>query len=114
MREFLTFPFFEKSICLWDTGGGRGGGKEERQRCGPQQQRGVPLMAGGGRKSQDLVFDVKPSNSHRHSSDGAVGGRCTTTLHTGVGIVFSPHKYIILGAIFKWNIPTYKQVHLKC
>lgn len=60
------FPFLRHTfaLSLWETGGGGGRGKEERQRCGPQQQRGVSLMAGGGRKSQDLMFDVKLSNSH--------------------------------------------------
>lgn len=66
---------FETWVCLWDTGGGRGREEEDRQRCGPQQQRGVSLMAGGGSKSKDLLFDVKLSNSHRHTSDSAVGGR---------------------------------------
>lgn len=65
-------------------------------------------MAGGGRKSQDLMFDVKLSNSHRHTSDRSVGGRCTTALHTGVGIIISLQKYIILGAVSKCNSPTYK------
>lgn len=41
-------------------------------------------MASGGRKSQDLTFDVKLHNSHRHTSDRAVGGRCTKTLSVGV------------------------------
>lgn len=78
MRLFLTFFLSGTSICLWATGGGGGGrGKEERQICRPQQQRNVPLMAGGGRKSQDVMLDVKLSNSHRHTSDRTVGGRCT-------------------------------------
>lgn len=49
-------------------------------------------MAGGGWKSQDLMFNVKLSSSHRRTSDGTVGGRCATTLHTATGIVFSLHK----------------------
>lgn len=44
-------------------------------------------MAGGGRKSQDLMFNDKLSNSHRHTSDRTVGGISITTLHTGAGIV---------------------------
>lgn len=58
-------------------------------------------MAGGGRKSQDLMLDVKLSNSHRHTSDRTVGGRCTPTLHTDIGIVISLQKYIIVGAVSK-------------
>lgn len=54
-------------------------------------------MAGGGRKSQDLMFNDKLSNSHRHTSDGTVGGRSTTTLHTGMIYL---QKYIIQGAVF--------------
>lgn len=77
---------------LWDTGGGRGRGIEESKRCGPQQQRGVSLMAGGGRKSQDSMFDVKLNNSHRHTSDRTVGGSCTTTLHTDIVILILLQK----------------------
>ena len=65
-------------------------------------------MAGGGRESQDLMFNVKLSNSHRHTSDRAVGGKCTTTLHTGFSIVISLQKYIILGAVSQCSIPTHK------
>lgn len=69
---------------------------EEKKKdiCHPQQQRGVSLMAGGGRKSQDLVFDVKLSNSHRHTSDRTVGGRCTATLYNGAGLVISLQKLL--------------------
>lgn len=69
-------------------------------------------MAGGGRKSQDLMFDVKLNNSHRHTSDRAVGGSCTTTLHTVVGVVISQQKGILLGAVSKYNITTYICVNL--
>lgn len=51
-------------------------------------------MAGGGRKSQDLMFNVKPSNSHRQTSDRTVGGRGTTTPHAGADIVISQQKYM--------------------
>lgn len=46
-------------------------------------------MASGGRKSQDLTFDVKLHNSHRHTSDRAVGGRCIKTLSIGVSKIIS-------------------------
>lgn len=58
-------------------------GKEESERCAPQQLRGVSLMAGGGRKSQDLMCTVKLSNSPRPTSDGSVGGRCTMNTACG-------------------------------
>lgn len=38
-------------------------GKKRRLQGSRHQQRGVALMVGGGRKSQDLMFPVKGSNS---------------------------------------------------
>lgn len=61
-------------------------------------------MTGGGRKSQDLMFNVKLSNSQKHTSHGTVGGKCTTTLHP---------KIYCNGAASKWNSPTCKPLRLK-
>lgn len=108
-KGISNFPFLETCVCSWQTGGGGGGrGTDEAQRSGPQQQRGVSLMAGGGRKSQDLMFGVKLSNSHRHTSDTVVGGRCITTPQKHVGIVISLQVHVLLNAASCCNIVMFK------
>lgn len=93
MRALLSFPLWEIRLLVGYWRRNRYCRKRrKREKCSPQQQRGVSLMAGGGRKSQDLMCTVKLSNSPRHTSDRTVGVRCTAILHAGVGVVIPLQK----------------------
>lgn len=55
VKAFLNFGLFA-CVVLEE-------GKKRRLPARPHQQRGVALMVGGGRKSQDLMLTVEGSNS---------------------------------------------------
>lgn len=55
VKAFLNFPLFAW-VVLEE-------GKKRRLQGRPSQQRGVALMVGGGRKSQDLMLTAKVNNS---------------------------------------------------
>lgn len=85
MRALLTFPLWEIRLLVgyWRRN------RYCRKRRKKKRERGVSLMARGGRKSQDLMHTVELSNSPKHTSDRTVGVRCTATVHAGVGVVIS-------------------------
>lgn len=64
-------------------------------------------MDSGGRISQDIMLNVKLSNSPRLTTDRAVGGRCRIALHAAFRFVISL-QWIILGMASKYDSHTYE------